>query len=200
MSLRDKLKNSKSKTTRQEIGAKLIDETGVETYKKEYLVYFLVKPSNVAVLSESSIRGKILSLMALLREIEPLEIYCINSRESFENNKNYMKNRLTEEKNAKVREILGKDMAFLDRIQIQTASAREFLIIMRFKETEADSTDVTASISRMEKLLKDQGFQANRSLKEDIKRIFAVYFVQNLTQTYFDDYDGEHWIKEDDMN
>lgn len=196
MSLFDKVKR-KQRSTRQEIGVKLIDEIGVETYKKEYLVYFLIKPSNVAVLSESNIQGKILALTNLVKEIDSLEIACINSRESFENNKNYMKKRLAEEKNPKVRELLNKDMAFFDRVQIQTASAREFLIIIRFKENEFDTVDVSAGISRLEKLLKDQGFHAKRAEKEDIKRIFSVYFVQNLTQVYFEDFDGEQWVKED---
>lgn len=90
-----------------------------------------------------------------------------------------MKKRLEEETEPKVRELLSKDLAFLDRIQIQTASAREFLLILRFYESAADNMDVAA--------------------KEDIKRIFAVYYVQNLTQVYFDDYDGEHWVKGDEL-
>lgn len=199
MSVFDVSSSRKKKSTRQEIGTKLIDDTGVETYKKEYLVYFLIKPSNIAVLSESNIRGKIMSLMTVIKEIEALEISCINSRESFEENKVNLKNRLAEEKNPKVRELLDKDLAFLDRIQIQTASAREFLLIIRFKENQAEPNDIKAGISRIEKLLKEQGFIASRAGKEDIKRIFAVYFVQNLTQVYFDDYDGERWVKGDDV-
>lgn len=199
MSLIDSARRKQKKSTRQEIGAKAIDELGVETYKKECLVYFLIKPSNVAVLSESTIQGKILALTALLKGIEPLEVACINSRENFENNKIYMKKRLAEEKEPKVRELLSKDLAFLDRIQIQTASAREFLLILRFFESAADNMDVAAGISRLEKLLKDNNFNARRAAKEDIKRIFAVYYVQNLTQVYFDDYDGEHWVKGDEL-
>lgn len=199
MSLLDLLKNKNKKSTRQEIGAKLINSTGVETYKKEYLVYFLIKPSNIAVLSETNIRGKILSLMTVLKEVESIEISCINSRESFEDNKINLKNKLAEEKNPKVRELLEKDQAFLDRIQIQTASAREFLVIIRFRENQSELNDIKAGISRIEKLLKENGFIAKHAGKEDIKRIFAVYFVQNLTQVYFDDYDGERWVKGDEV-
>ena len=199
MSLFDVTNGKKKKSTRQEIGIKHIDEAGVETYHKEYLVYFLIKPSNIAVLSESNIRGKILSLMGLIKEIDAVEISCINSRESFEDNKNYMKNRLAEEKNAKVRELLTKDLAYLDRIQIQTASAREFLIIIRYRDAETESSDVKNGISRIEKLLKDQGFIASHANKEDIKRIFSVYYVQNLTQVYFEDYDGERFVKDTEL-
>lgn len=199
MSLIDFCKKKNKKSTRQEMGARTIDELGVETYKREYLVYFLIKPSNIAVLSESNVRAKVLALMSLYKGIDSLEIACINSRENFENNKIYMKKRLAEEKNQNVRDLLNKDLTFLDRIQIQTASAREFLVILRFRENEIDTSEVGSGISRLEKLLKDQGFNAKRATKEDIKRIFAVYYVQNLTQIYFDDYDGEHWVKGDDV-
>lgn len=199
MSLIDFCKKKNKKSTRQEMGARAIDELGVETYKREYLVYFLIKPSNIAVLSESNVRAKVLALMSLYKGIDSLEIACINSRENFENNKIYMKKRLAEEKNQNVRDLLNKDLTFLDRIQIQTASAREFLVILRFRENEIDTSEVGSGISRLEKLLKDQGFNAKRATKEDIKRIFAVYYVQNLTQIYFDDYDGEHWVKGDDV-
>ena len=195
MSVFDAMRLKKQLSTRLEIGAKAIDSTGVETYKKEYLVYFLVTPLNIAVLSETSIRGKVLSLMNLLGEIESVEIACLNSRETFVANKNYLKERLSKEKNYKVREILEKDSAFLDRIQIQTASAREFLFIIRFDEKAVERNELGAGVSRMEKLLKDQGFMFKRASKEDIKRIFSVYFVQNLTQVYFEDYDGEAYLE-----
>ena len=191
MSVYDALKLKKQRSTRQEIGAKSIDEIGVETFDREYLVYFLISPMNIAVLSEGSIRGKVLSLMNLLREIESLEIACINSRETFEANKSYLKERLVKEKNPYVREILEKDAIFLDRIQIQTASAREFLLIIRFNERAVVNNELNAGISRTEKLLRDQGFAFRRASKDDIKRIFSVYFVQNLTQVYFEDFDGE---------
>jgi hypothetical protein len=199
MSLFDFLKNTKKRSTRQEIGAKSINEYGVETYQKELLSYFIVKPLNIAVLSEAVMREKIMSLMNLLKEIEALEIECLNSRETFEENKAYFKQLLKTEKCEKVRELLEKDAAHLDRMQIQTASAREFLIIVRFMENAADASDIKNSINRVEKLLKDQGFIAQHAGKEDIKRIFSVYFVQNLTQIYFDDYDGERFVQADDM-
>ena len=195
MSVFDTLTLKKKRSTRLEIGAKSINQTGVETFRKEYLVYFLISPLNIAVLSESSIRGKVLALMNLLKEIEAAEIACINSRETFVENKNYLKERLQKEKNSKVRGILEKDAAFLDRIQIQTASAREFLLIIRFGEKAVRSNEINAGISRTEKLLKDQGFMFKLADKEDIKRILSVYFVQNLTQVYFEDYDGEAYLE-----
>jgi hypothetical protein len=178
-----------------EINAKEITDDGVETYTKELLTYFLIRPSNIAVLSESSIRAKILALTQVIKEFDAVELACINSRETFEENRIYLAERLSIEKNIKVREILEKDLSFLDRIQIQTASAREFMLILRFTGREVESGSIKAAVSRLEKLLKDQGFMAKAASKDDIKRIFAVYYVQNLTQVYFTDYDGEQYVR-----
>ena len=93
---------------------------------------------------------------------------------------------------------MEKDIAHLDRVQIQTASAREFLFILRFKNYNFESNDVQTGISRMGKLLKDEGFTSRLATKDDIKRLYAVYYVQNITQIYFDDYDGERFVRSDD--
>ena len=94
--------------------------------------------------------------------------------------------------------LLRQDAKHLDRVQIQTASAREFLFLLRFRDYNPEADDVQTGISRMEKLLKDEGFTARLAGKEDIKRLYAVYFVQNITQVYFDDYDGARFVKGED--
>ena len=104
---------------------------------------------------------------------------------------------MAEEKSQAVRELLERDMKHLDEVQVQTASAREFLFLLRFRDYNPEADDVRMGISRMEKLLKDEGFSARLATKEDIKRLYAVYFVQNITQVYFDDYDGAQFVKGD---
>ena len=64
---------------------------------------------------------------------------CLNSRESFEDNKRFLRTRMKEEENPVVRKLLEKDQTHLDRIQVQMATAREFLIMIRLKdEKESD--------------------------------------------------------------
>ncbi len=191
------LKIGKKKSTRDEIGAKNIVENGVETSDGGFLVYFLVQPDNIAVLSESAVTHKVGRLAALLKGFDSIELACINSRENFEGNKHFYQGRIAEEKSPAVRKALEEDMKHLDRVQIQTASAREFLFILRFRDYNPEADDVQTGISRMEKLLKDEGFVARLAGKEDIKRLYAVYFVQNITQVYFDDYDGAQFVKGD---
>ena len=186
------------KSTREEIGAVNIEPNGVETNKNDFLVYFLVQPDNIAVLSETAVRTKIMALSGVIKGYGCIEFSCINSRENFDSNKNFYKERLEKEHSQKVRELLEKDIAHLDRVQIQTASAREFLFILRFKNYNFESNDVQTGISRMEKLLKDEGFTSRLAAKDDIKRLYAVYYVQNITQIFFDDYDGERFVRSDD--
>lgn len=187
----------KNKTTKEETNAKNIAENGVETYGGEFLVYFLVQPDNIAVLSESAVASKVKRLAAVMKGFDSLEMACINSRENFESNKHFYQKRMAEEKSQAVRELLERDMKHLDEVQVQTASAREFLFILRFRDYNPEADDVRMGISRMEKLLKDEGFSTRLATKEDIKRLYAVYFVQNITQVYFDDYDGAQFVKGD---
>lgn len=193
-----RIKIGAKKSTREEIGAVNIEPNGVETNKNDFLVYFLVQPDNIAVLSETVVRTKIMALSGVIKDYDCIEFSCINSRENFDSNKNFYKERLEKEHSQKVRELLEKDIAHLDRVQIQTASAREFLFILRFKNYNFESNDVQTGISRMEKLLKDEGFTSRLAAKDDIKRLYAVYYVQNITQIYFDDYDGERFVRSDD--
>ena len=141
-----------------------------------------------------------MSLLAqLTNRLNSAEHLFAESKISYEAELAELKASMEEEKSGKVRELLQKDLAHLDRVQIQTASAREFLFVIRFRNYNPDSNDVQTGISRMEKLLKDNGFTSRLADKEDIKRLYAVYFVQNITQVYFDDYDGERFVKGDDM-
>ena len=194
----NRIKIGTKKSTREEIGAVNIEPNGVETNKNDFLVYFLVQPDNIAVLSETAVRTKIMALSGVIKGYDCIEFSCINSRENFDSNKNFYKEQLEKEHSQKVRELLEKDIAHLDRVQIQTASAREFLFILRFKNYNFESNDVQTGISRMEKLLKDEGFTSRLAAKDDIKRLYAVYYVQNITQIYFDDYDGERFVRSDD--
>ncbi len=119
-----------------------------------------------------------------------------SSRESFEDNKQFLRKRMEKEENPVVRKLLEKDQTHLDRIQVQMATAREFLIMIRLKDEK--ESEVRSYLSRIEKSLKEQGFSVRRADREDIKRILAVYYEQNVTTEKFEDFDGERWIIPED--
>lgn len=156
------------------------------------LVYFIIHPTNISVLSESSVAARIYSLMNVMKGIAEIEILCLNSKENFDDNKAFLRERMEEESNPIIRKLLLQDSQNLDRMQVQMATAREFLIIIRLKNEK--ESDVFSYLSRIEKNLKDQGFTTRRADNADIKRILTVYFEQNVTSDRYEDFDGERWV------
>lgn len=178
-------------STRQLMGIHDIIDHSLITPHGE-LVFFMIKPTNISVLSDSSIGARIYALMNVLKGIAEIEMLCLNSRENFEDNKGYLKARMDTEQNPVIRKLLAQDMISLDRMQVQMATAREFLIIIRLRGEK--EKDVQPYLSRIEKSLKDQGFTARRAGETDIKRLLGVYYEQNVTTELYEDYDGERWI------
>lgn len=191
MNRKKKQETRKKASTRQLMGIDDITGHSLVTPHGE-LVFFMIKPTNISVLSDSSIGARIYALMNVLKGISDIEILCLNSRENFEDNKGYLKARMDTEQNPVIRKLLAQDMISLDRMQVQMATAREFLIIIRLRGEK--EKDVGPYLSRIEKSLKDQGFTARRAGETDIKRLLGVYYEQNVTTEMYEDYDGERWV------
>ena len=97
MSREKKLKKQEAKrqaSTRQLIGAKEITDYSLVTYGQGELVYFIVKPTNISVLSQASVGARIYALMTVLKGVAEIEMLCLNSRESFEDNKRFLRFRI----------------------------------------------------------------------------------------------------------
>ena len=183
-------------STRQLMNTRRITEYSLETFDGDELVYFMIRPTNLSVLSESSVGARVYALMNVLKGVAEIEMLCLNSRENFEENKEFLRRRAEEERNPVIRQLLERDQNFLDRIQVQMATAREFLIMIRLRNQKGK--DVFSYLDRIEKSLKEQGFDSRRADEEDIKRILAEYYEQNVTTEKFEDFDGERWIIPDD--
>lgn len=192
MSRKEKKTAKQKLSTRQLINTKAITDYSLLTYGHGELVYFIIKPTNISVLPEASIAARIYALMTVLKGMAEIEMLCLNSRENFEDNKRFLRNRIEQEDNPTVRKLLEADLTFLDRIQVQMATAREFLIVIRLQDEKPN--EVFPYLNRIEKNLREQGFSVKRAEKEDIKRILAVYFEQNVTTEKFEDFDGERWV------
>lgn len=189
---RKQKQNEKQKqSTRDLMGIDEITDYSLKTPYGE-LVYFIIHPTNISVLSESSVSARIYALMTVLKGIAEIEMLCLNSKENFDDNKQYLKRRMDTEQNPVIRKLLQQDSNNLDRMQVQMATAREFLIIIRLKNEK--ESDVFPYLSRIEKSLKDQGFTTRRADNADIKGLLGVYYEQNVTTEKYEDYDGERWV------
>ena len=45
----------------------------------------------------------------------------------------------------------------------------------------------------MEKAICDHGLRVRLAEEQDVKRLLAVYYQQDVTTDRFEDYDGERW-------
>ena len=180
--------------TRQLMGISQLTEHGGRTAGGE-LVFFMIKPDNLSVLSAEGIRGRVKNLTDLLRGTQEVRLLALDSRESFQRNKDWYRQRLEIEELPALRELLRQDAAHLDAIQASTASAREFALVYRLDSQEAGA-DATA-LRQTEQALRDLGFHARLAEEQDIKRILAVYYQQDVTTEWFEEYDGERWLKAD---
>ena len=186
-----KKKNHEQMSTRQLIGVTEITEYSLKTASSE-AAFFSIKPCNISILSEESLSGKIYSLMSVLKGIAEIEFLCLNSRESFEGNKSFLRSRIAAESNPAVRSLLEQDIQYLDHIQAQTATAREFLLVVRLRNLK--DKEIYSHLNRIEKILTENSFTVRRYGREDIKTLLAVYYEQNVTTETFENHDGERWI------
>lgn len=189
--MKNKQKKKKGRSTQELIGVKRFTKYGLETNKGE-LLFYLVSPTNISVLSHTNIEIKIRHLMMVLSSIPDIEITCTDSSECFDNNKNYLTQRLNEEQNECVRKIISQDIDFLDQIQIEMATARQFLFIARVKQQKDKQTfDL---VNRVQKVISEQGFEVKRMSKEDIKRFLSIYFDASINGEQMPDFDGEQYF------
>ena len=180
-------------STQAMLGVKSLTRNGIQTNGHGEIVYFLVKPTNISVLSRASVGVKVRQLMQLLTVQPDIEILCMDARENFDDNKLYLDARLEDETNARIRELLEQDKTFLDEIQVQMSTAREFLFAVRMRN-ESDEQSFS-TLNRIEKSINEQGFDCSRAEKDDVKRILSRYLGINTDETQLDDNDGDTAIE-----
>lgn len=186
----------KNKPTRWLINARTITESSLKLFNEDELVFFIIQPQNLSVMSKENIGSKIFALTNVLKGLADLEMICLNSRDNFEENKIFLKRRIEEETDKVIINLLKKDLYHLDKIQTLTATARLFLLCVRIKPN--DQVEVIQLIHRIEKLIKLQNITVTRANKEDIKNMLAVYFEQNVTNDKFEDRDGMRWYENEE--
>lgn len=185
-------KKKKGRSTQELMGIQNFTRYGLATNRGE-LLFFLVSPTNISVLSHTNIEIKIRHLMMVLSAIPDIEITCTDSCECFDDNQAYLRGRLQEEENPLVRQLLEQDREMLDRAQAEMATARQFLFISRCKGMKPDQ--VFQAVNRIEKVISEQGFEVRRMRKSDIKRFLAIYFDASMNGDQLPDTDGGQFFE-----
>ncbi len=193
MNRKQKKEQKRLLSTRQLMGIDQFTENGLKVGRSE-LVCFLVQPENLSVLSSEGIRGKVMALTNLLRGVESVRLLALDSRESFQRNKDWYRQRMEREELPALRELL-RQAAHLDSIQAATASAREFAMVFELDRQKEETS--RSQIARLERSIRDQSFRVRQAGQQDLMRLLAVYYQQDVTTDIFDAVDGERWVNAD---
>ena len=194
MNRKQKKEQKRLLSTRQLMGIDQFTENGLKAGRSE-LVYFLIQPDNLSVLSAEGIRGKVMALTNLLRGVESVRLLALDSRESFQSNKDWYRQRMEQEQLPALRELLRQDAAHLDKIQTSNSSAREFALVFELDRQKEEPS--RSQIARLERSIRDQGFRVRQANRQDLMRLLAVYYQQDVTTDVFDNFDGERWADAD---
>lgn len=191
-----KTKNKKKNSVQELIGIDTFSKRGLKTRNGE-LVFFSISPTNISVLSKENIQTKIWHLMMVLSAQPDIEITCLDSCERFDDNKSFMVDRLAGETNPLVKKCLEKDIDYLENIQIEMSTARQFMFVIRFKREKEEQ--VFTQVNRVEKAIAEQGFEVKRMSKDDIKRFLAIYFGASMQGELIPDIDGKDCFDEEKL-
>lgn len=187
---KDRKRLKQRQSTRQLMGIQKILPHGV-AIPGGSLVFFLIHPDNLSVLSAEGIRQRVTALSNLFRAEEQVEVLGLDSRESFQQNQVYYQTRLEEETTPKIRELLQKDISYLDEIQTTSASSREFVLVLRMEEQAALDE---GGLRQKEKALCDHGISVRLAEEQDVKRLLVSYYLHDADPESLEDVDGERVV------
>lgn len=126
---KQKKKKRGKKSVQNLLGLQGFTTYGLKTIGGE-LVYFAIQPTNISVLSHVNIEIKIRHLLMVLTALPHLEVACLDSAQRFDDNQQFMESRIRQEDNPKVRYALAQDREFLDSIQLEMSTARQFVLVI----------------------------------------------------------------------
>lgn len=187
------MKKKKSSTDiRELIGAEGFFRHGLKTKNGMY-AYFVLSPVNISVLSANAVRQKTESLMHVLISKPDISVIALDSCENYDRNKINMERKAEKESNPKIRRLINADIMHLGRMADDLSISRQFILMIK-PETDND-TQTMQTISRMEKLITDEGFTVRRADKKDVMNILSCYYSTRPDCRVPDETDGESAVK-----
>ena len=156
---------------------------------RDELLFYLLRPDNLSILSPKGIRGRVRALTGLLQGMASLELLALDSKESFQDNRQFYRQRLEAEDMPAIRGLLVQDRQHLDSVQTTMASSREFCFVLRRRKT-----DGTMKYASLEQQFRDCGFVVQRVEGQRLLELLAIYFEQDATHEVFSFVDGAQWL------
>ena len=178
-------------STQELLGAEYFTQYGVKTLTDEKL-FFTIQPVNISVMSPENIANKIHAFTVVLTTHPELEIFCTDANECFDSNKIYVKELVKKERVGSVREVLRGDDEFLDKMQTETATSRQFMLIYPLRGLKPEQVFTTAN--SIEKTVTDQGFEIKREGIMGIQRMTGNYLRTALNGDMMPLVDGGQYL------
>lgn len=154
MSLRDKIKFIKKRDTKKLLGIENVTETTIECVNGDIIVMFEVRAINIMTLSRERLEEKIEDLATVIKSskgYEFMSIISFDTSQNFKDNKKYLNRRIEEESNHIVKDLLEKEIEFIESIKSKTVTNKGFIISIKFTYREKESIDTR--IAQFNKLL-----------------------------------------------
>lgn len=166
----------------------------IEGEDRRLYVYIMLRPDNISVLGRGEILSKIRSLQVVLENLADVQFLCITSTQSYENNKHYYRRLAETAQNPVVARLCLQEIAYLDEINLQMNTSREFMFVLTFPADRMEET--RHSILQAMQLIREQRFHVQLADKETLKRLFAIYYVGDIYSERIPDWDGLQYLKE----
>ena len=189
----------KRASVREKMGIDSISENGELIYADgSKAVFFKVEPANLSVLSAINIRTKILNLASLAKIMGMMDMYALDDRENYGENRRFIRERIDEEDNPYVRRILEEDEKFIRTIEADSSSARLFLVA--FYVPKALEQKFFNQLNHFKQLAAQSLLRLTQLNKSDVKKVIAVYFKHDTTTENFPDFDGMEYYDDVDWD
>ena len=182
----------KKNSTQQLIGARRFTRNGIATDNGE-LIFFALRPTNLAVLSYDNVQAKVHNLRMLLQSEIDIELLCIDSYERFDDNKAYLRGRCADESGENVRTLLKRDLESFDDIHGEVSASRQFLICVRNKEKHEFTRE---QVSNLAKHISGYYFDVRHIEKRELKRLLGIYLGAGTSCDMMPDYDGQQYMED----
>jgi len=190
---KDKKQKRQKNSVQELLGIEGFSKYGLLTDHGE-LVFFQIAPTNISVLSYDNIERKISHLQGLISMHPDLEIVCTDSWECFDGNREYLRKRASEERTPQVRTILEQDREMLSHMQSEMSNARQFYLVMRFRNLKPEM--VFTAVNEARKRMAEKGFEAHRLTRAELKRFLAIYLEAPMDGDKLPDVDGGQYFRE----
>lgn len=186
---------AKISTVKKEIGITGLGDGCIIKENGTKVVFFEIEPSNLAVLSEYNIRNRVMALSSLMQVVGQLEMFTLDARENYSENRSFIRKRIAEEKNPAIKNILLREERYIKTIEAESSTARIFLLA--FSIPKGSETKGANQLEHFRQLANASALNVRRLNIDEVKTILAVYYKNDTTTDHFEDFEGQDYFNVD---